>query len=121
MVVGYVIAATRKASPLLLDRRLSVSGSLISVISMKLIFFALYFEILSSSVTHVPGSVSEVLIRRRSALTLTKLSEAGEAAAKLNVVARAAIKNLRYILREILSPRKVHKWGGQSSVLGLNH
>lgn len=61
-----------------------------SVMSMKLIFFALYLDILSSSDTHEPGSASEVLIKRRSALLFSPGSAAGIAVARLATPKRAA-------------------------------
>ena len=85
-----MIAATRAVSPEDEDRRARVSGSLISVMSTNAIFLAAYFEILSSSVTHVPESAAEVLIRRRLVSGLTALSMVGTASPRFEMLKRAA-------------------------------
>ena len=79
-------------------RRARVLESLMSVMSMKSIFLALYLEILSSSVTHVPGSSPEVLISRRPAALL---SVAGRARERLAVARRAVMLDETRIVKGI--------------------
>lgn len=54
--------------------------TLMSVMSTKCFPLAVYSEILSSSLTHVPGSSGEVLMRRTSVLASSGALTAGAAA-----------------------------------------
>jgi hypothetical protein len=73
---------------------------------MNLVFFETYFSIFSSSVTHVPGSASDVLIKRRSGSVFIVPSAAGaaEETKRVDAATRAAMHDLRNMRngREIL-------------------
>ena len=72
--------------------------TVISVISMNLMFFAVYCSIFSSSVTHIPGSASEVLIKRRPEL-IFELSVEGSAETRSEEDAtRAPMKRLQCMM-----------------------
>ena len=101
-VLGYLIAATRAVSSADEERRLRVSGSSMFVISINGIFLAAYLEILSSSVTHTPGSAADVLTRRSPEFVLDMLSVVGKDAAEIAEDKRIARLSLRYMVKQML-------------------